>query len=80
MQVGDSIVTTGFSTYYPAGIMVGLVEEIQQANTDTYLLKIRLSVDFRKLNYVMVIEDIRKNEIDSLNNQMEQLDAATDHR
>jgi hypothetical protein len=59
---------------------VGLVEEIQQANTDTYLLKIRLSVDFRKLNYVMVIEDIRKNEIDSLNNQMEQLDAATDHR
>jgi len=80
VQVGDSIVTTGFSTYYPAGIMVGLVEEIQQANTDTYLLKIRLSVDFRKLNYVMVIEDIRKNEIDSLNNQMEQLDAATDHR
>jgi rod shape-determining protein MreC len=80
VNVGDSIVTTGFSTYYPAGLMVGVIEEIQQANTDTYLLKIRLSVDYRKLNYVMVIEDIRKNEIDSLTNQIEQLDAATGNR
>ncbi len=80
VAVGDSIVTTGFSTYYPAGIMVGLVEEVQQANTDTYLLKVRLSVDFRKLSYVMVIQDIRKNELDSLNAQMEQMDAATGNR
>lgn len=53
---GDTIVTSGYSSIFPEGIMVGRVEEINASNDGfSYVLKVRLFTDFGRLNDVRVI-------------------------
>lgn len=59
-EKGDTIVTSGFTSIFPAGIMVGTVEDIADSHDGlSYLVKVKLSTDFGKLNDVRVIA--RKN-------------------
>ncbi len=59
-EVGDTIVTTGFTPIFPEGLMVGTVEEISDSRDGlSFLLKVRLSTDFGRLNQVKVVA--RKN-------------------
>lgn len=58
--MGDTIVTTGFTPIFPEGLMVGTVEEISDSRDGlSFLLKVRLSTDFGRLNQVKVVA--RKN-------------------
>lgn len=67
LQIGDSIVTSGFSAIFPAGILIGIVEDIVLEDYMTfYDVKIRLATDFTALDYVYVLDDIGKLEKDSL--------------
>lgn len=67
MQPGDSVVTSSYSVTFPEGIMVGRVESYERASgSPFYTVKVRLSVDFKKLNYVYVVNNILKMEQDSL--------------
>lgn len=67
INVGDSIVTSGFSTAFPEGIPVGKVMcRIKGSDDNFYTIKVRLASDFRNLSTVRIIKDIYKNEIDSL--------------
>ncbi len=55
-EKGDTIVTSGFTSIFPSGIMVGTVEDIADSHDGlSYLLRVRLSTDFGKLNDVRVI-------------------------
>ncbi len=55
-EKGDTIVTSGFTSIFPSGIMVGTVEDITDSHDGlSYLLKVKLSTDFGKLNDVRVI-------------------------
>ncbi len=66
-QIGDTIVTSGFSTTFPDGIMVGTVmNRIKAADDNFYIFKIRLASDFKTLSTVKVLKDSYKNELDSL--------------
>lgn len=66
-QVGDTIVTSGYSTTFPEGIPVGTVLNRVRSQDDSFFtLKIKLSSDFKALSTVRVIKDIYKAEIDSL--------------
>lgn len=68
-HIGDTIVTSGFSTTFPYGINVGtIMNRIRTSDDNFYILKIRLSADFRTLSTVRVIKDIYKTELDSLSN------------
>ena len=54
--IGDTIVTSGFSTVFPQGMMVGVIEEANDTNDGlSFLLKIKLATDFGKLRYVHVL-------------------------
>lgn len=54
--IGDTIVTSGFSTVFPQGMMVGIIEEANDTNDGlSYLLKIKLATDFGKLRNVHVL-------------------------
>lgn len=65
--IGDTIVTSGYSTAFPADILVGVIEGRVRAESDNfYVLKIRLSSDFNTLSTVRVLKDAFKNELDSL--------------
>lgn len=63
---GDTIYTTGYSTYFPPMILVGRVESIDDTDNDYHVIDVRLAADFRKISYVDVISDLFRSEQDSL--------------
>lgn len=66
-NVGDTIVTSGFSTTFPEGIPVGtVVSRIRTSDENFFTLKIKLLSDFPQLSIVRVIKDDFKEELDSL--------------
>jgi rod shape-determining protein MreC len=77
---GDTIVTSGYSTYFPSNINVGTVEWVDDSDNDYHLIKVRMGADFRKLDHVLVVSDIFKLEQDSLLNKVEEQDAANSKR
>lgn len=55
-NLGDTVVTSGYSTVFPAGIMVGTVDDMKDSHDGlSYLLKIKLATDFGKLTNVRVV-------------------------
>lgn len=74
INVGDSILTSGFSTLYPKDLLIGTVASVEpDQNQRDLKIDVALSVDFGKLAYVYVIENVYRQEIDSLsaNNPIE---------
>lgn len=66
-SVGDTVVTSGFSTTFPADITVGtIMGRVKSADDNFYILKLRLSSDFNNLTTVRVLKDAYKSELDSL--------------
>ena len=60
---GDSVVTSGYSSIFPAGIMVGTVsEKYNSADGLSYLAQVKLSTDFSRLRDVCVISDANMRE------------------
>lgn len=50
--VGDTVVTSGYSSIFPEGIKVGTVKYLKQKNDDNYYIEVELFVDFSRLSYV----------------------------
>lgn len=66
-QIGDTIVTSGYSTTFPEGIPIGVIMNRVRSQDDSFFtFKVRLTSDFTTLSAVRVIKDIYKSEIDSL--------------
>lgn len=66
-SIGDTVVTSGYSTTFPAGIPIGVVTgRIKTENDNFYVLKVRLAGDFGTLSTVRVLRDGLKEEMDSL--------------
>lgn len=55
---GDTIVTSGYSSVFPEGLMVGTVDGFsKQRNDNFYALTVKLSTDFFRLNDVRILDD-----------------------
>lgn len=66
---GDSVVTSGYSSIFPEGIMIGTIQDFSRpAGENYYNIKVKLSTDFKALSYVEVIENQNKTEIEELEN------------
>lgn len=62
-NLGDTVVTSGYSSMFPEGIIVGTVDDMTDSNDGlSYLLKVKLSNDFGRLSDVRVIERIGQSE------------------
>lgn len=61
-EVGDTIVTSGFSTIFPEGELVGFVESVNKETANFLTVKVRLATDFKKISDVYVIANTRKQE------------------
>ena len=58
VKVGDTIVTSGLSPVFPENIPLAVVEKAELKEGDSYYtIKVRLQTDFRKLNYVQLIDN-----------------------
>ena len=66
-EEGDTVVTSGFNTVFPEGIMIGTISSIEQEpDKSFYTIGVKLSVDFAQLSYVYVVENTYKQERDTL--------------
>ncbi|MGB8489543.1 MAG: rod shape-determining protein MreC, partial [Bacteroidales bacterium] len=59
---GDTIETTGFSASFPEGITVGTIKDVRKSGSDFYKITVELSTDFKKLQYVSIISNLKKTE------------------
>ena len=65
---GDSVVTSGYNSIFPAGILIGVVSRAHLPANGPWEIQVELAQDFTKLQHVEVIRSLRKKEIDSLQN------------
>ena len=57
-EIGDTVVTSGYSAIFPPGIPVGSIKSAQRGKDDNYnSLSIKLFADFYTLNEVMVVKN-----------------------
>lgn len=62
VTVGDTVVTTGYSAIFPEGVMVGTVSDFKKIGGDFYKINILLGTDFKKLQFVEIIGNMKKTE------------------
>lgn len=67
--VGDTVETTGYSAVFPEGLVIGTVSSLEKSGSDFYRVEVALSTDFRKLRFVTVIGNLKKEEQIELENQ-----------
>ncbi len=66
-QPGDSVLTTGYSSIYPEGLMIGLVGEVTlKPDGQFYDIRVRLTPDFSRISFVQIVRSGLKSEQDSL--------------
>lgn len=71
-EKGDTVVTSGYSDFFPEGIMVGVVEDFKkQSVSNSYSLKVKLATDFASLKDVIAIRNKKKKEQFKLEAQLQ---------
>ena len=64
---GDTIITSGNSTTFPKGMLVGFVTEvIPEKSSNNYIVKFKTAADFHSLQYVYVIDNRQQEAINQL--------------
>lgn len=72
LMEGDTIVTSGYSTFFPEGIVIGTIHSFERPEGESfYKIKVKLAVDFKSIHFVDIIENINKEELTELENLME---------
>jgi rod shape-determining protein MreC len=67
VKTGDTVVTSSYNSVFPQGILVGTVTDVKTAAAETtYDLQVQTATDFNRLSYVYIINNIFKEEQESL--------------
>jgi rod shape-determining protein MreC len=70
---GDTIVTSGFSNIFPAGLMMGTINDFRvEQGEHFYIIPFTFSVDFNSLDYVYVVRNLMKEEQEELKKTTEE--------
>lgn len=62
----DTIYTSGYSSFYPPNIPIGVVENSRLVNGIHLNVDVRLLQDFRSINHVMVVKNNNREELKNL--------------
>ncbi|AXT19060.1 rod shape-determining protein MreC [Flavobacteriaceae bacterium AU392] len=72
LNIGDSIITGGFSTIFPKGIGIGSISSFELDETENYYtIQVNLFNDMTNIGHVYIIENRDAKEISTLNDQDE---------
>jgi rod shape-determining protein MreC len=69
LAIGDTILSSGFSSIFPEGVKVGVIESFQLETGNFYDIRVKLFTDFQRLYHVNVIRNYRQEEQLNLENQ-----------
>ena len=73
LALGDTIITSGFTSTFPEGIPVGYIEDFKIKESDAYYkIKVKLAVNFRTLSHVKVINYLNYKEQKDLEKKAEE--------
>ena len=62
-EKGDTVITSGFSSFFPAGIPVGVIEETEEGDDEIFnRAKVRLFVDFSNIDKVYLVGNDKREE------------------
>ncbi|MDC1266048.1 rod shape-determining protein MreC [Flavobacteriaceae bacterium] len=68
LSIGDTIVTSGYSSTFPPNIPVGSIESYRLNDTeDLYIIDVKLFNDMKNLEHVYIIKNTDINELKALN-------------
>lgn len=62
VERGDTIISTSFSRYFPAGILIGRSRSRTQRDRTAYDVRIRLAADMTALHDVVLVKNQDYNE------------------
>jgi len=64
---GDTIVSSSYSKLFPEGVKMGIIESFDlKPGSNFYDIKVSLSTNFQRLNYVYVVVNLMKDEQENL--------------
>lgn len=67
VRFGDTVVTSGYSTIFPEGVKIGTVTVVKPNKNDNfYNITVKLFNDFNRVDYVYIIKNEFKSELDTL--------------
>jgi rod shape-determining protein MreC len=72
IERGDTVNVAGFSHYFPRGVRVGTVEEVELAENGTsFSCKVRLAADMGRLYNVVLVRNTQAGEARELEEKRE---------
>jgi len=64
---GDTIVTSGYSSVFPEGIMIGIIDSYSRSDGENYYdIKVALAPDFKAVTYVEIVDNTNIVELQKL--------------
>ena len=70
LTIGDTIVTSGYSSIFPENIPIGSIKSFKLNDTkDLFVIDVKLFNDMTNLRHVHIIENLDIKEIENLNNE-----------
>lgn len=71
LNKGDTLVTSGFSTIFPSGIMIGYISEFEQSEgSNFYEIEVDLVTEFQNLSKVYIVKNLLQSEQNELENKV----------
>ena len=71
-QLGDTLVTSSYSSILPEGIPIGVISDFELKPEDNFFkIEVELSTNFANLSYVYVVENLLKYELEALEENRE---------
>ncbi|MCB0661810.1 MAG: rod shape-determining protein MreC [Saprospiraceae bacterium] len=72
LQVGDTLITSGFSSIFPKGLPVGVITDFELASgSNSYSVNMKLGQDLSNLKYCYVVKNIRREELEAIEQSVE---------
>lgn len=70
---GDTIITSGFSTTFPKGMLIGTVTEVYaETSTSNFRIKFKTAANFYNLQYAYAIENERQDSVNRILDKLKQ--------
>jgi len=66
VAIGDTVVSSGNSDFFPPGIPIGTVKDISSRRGNYHEIAVTLFADFKQLRHVQVVQHLYRREIESL--------------